>query len=1455
MDISTKLAQIPVKLKNKGKAYYDEGLVSECTYDEEENTFNAVVYGSYLYHTSISFKGQDIDEIICSCPVEGLCKHAVALMYYIKEHAHTYKSFIKSTSNKQINLDNIYEETLLFHQNENKLKDIINFSYHFNFNHQLIINLYDFHERVYRVFCALKDKVHNEHLKLYIHTYLKNYVSKQSSITPIKRTLSEIGDPFLKELYYESIILNRIDLLYSDYKNVPNLMNQIINTLDKYRRFDILMDIHDEVFFNKLAKAVGQSDKITLKVIFKFLHEKTPNVFDEVLTELSKVEAKQIFEKTVTKILTLEEALYYKKVIDIPIDYKKIHLTYEDILKNLEEIKMYDKDNFIWFIEEDMYNFGRQRLFSLEDYMMLLHSMNYTFDYDTNYMHFYYGHKLGFRPLKNTVNIVHKGLPNDIKKRYPRNYFYHHRTDAHPYEALLHLNSESDKEKLYVFDFYNHRGPLVIFDLEDDIFEPLDEYTYMRIDRFKDSFLNVDTTPEIDNNYQELKVQLSQNRLRYQEAKKEVETNKYIDTLISELQDEVVIQTHEKVDLEVILSLSNMLMYHSNVYVVREDTLFGLKVGINHKYFVKSLEQFIDLVENRQTHSYGVKLAFNHHINNFSLKAQKIINVLESSRGFYPINNNIGGLLSQKNSTLLFSILKGESIYLHGADFDKRYQLIHYKTEDFKIEFKLHNKGYTLNLEDIMHDESMILIYKEVDLYINLKDKYMQSLSYANDREKKLVHFLLLNENFDVSSAMPKLISKVIPLLGEDVKVDDALLKIVESNKLTIESYFDFDDKLDIIYLEFKVYKNEVLLDNNLINKYDVTFIKYLNLLATFGFNDYKLTNQQDILVFLSADLAPFKAFGKVYRTNAIVQKSVVQKIQASISVTLVDNMLKTHIESKLLDQKHLKKVLEAYRLGKKYILVNDNVILLQTDEIRHLNQFLEKNDIQLTKLEASEKPIYEVFKLDNEEKHLKVHIEDNLKMIINDIIHYKNFEIKNKPSMYPLLKKYQIDGLKWLHVLAKHKLGGILADEMGLGKTLQMISFLESSDSGLSMVVCPKSLIYNWAHELIKFGSNIKPLIFVGTKDMREAILEDVRNSKDKTLIIVSYDTLRNDIEYFKDINLTTLILDEAQHIKTSSALKTKAVKMLNATNKFILTGTPIENSIFDLWSMFDFMMPGYLYSQTKFKKLGDKVHESDKDTMDFLITKTKPFILRRTKKEVLKELPEKIEEVMYASFDGKHKSMYDAYLLEVKSKLEDEDVTKFDLLKDITRLRQLCISPKLVYDNYEDEHVKLDVIYDLVKEAIDSNHKVLVFSSFVKALDLLKLYFDEKDYYMLTGETKAKDRMEMSEEFNNNKSDKKVFLISLKAGGTGLNLTGADVVIHMDPWWNLAAENQASDRAHRIGQKRSVTVYKVVMKDTIEEKIILLQNKKRELFEQMIEHKIDIEKLDSDDYKFILS
>ena len=154
--------------------------------------------------------------------------------------------------------------------------------------------------------------------------------------------------------------------------------------------------------------------------------------------------------------------------------------------------------------------------------MMLLHSMNYTFDYDTNYMHFYYGHKLGFRPLKNTVNIVHKGLPNDIKKRYPRNYFYHHRTDAHPYEALLHLNSESDKEKLYVFDFYNHRGPLVIFDLEDDIFEPLDEYTYMRTDRFKDSFLNVDTTPEIDNNYQELKVQLSQNRLRYQEAKKEL---------------------------------------------------------------------------------------------------------------------------------------------------------------------------------------------------------------------------------------------------------------------------------------------------------------------------------------------------------------------------------------------------------------------------------------------------------------------------------------------------------------------------------------------------------------------------------------------------------------------------------------------------------------------------------------------------------------------------------------------------------------------------------------------------------------------------------------------------------------------------------------------------------------------------------------------------------------------
>ena len=439
--------------------------------------------------------------------------------------------------------------------------------------------------------------------------------------------------------------------------------------------------------------------------------------------------------------------------------------------------------------------------------------------------------------------------------------------------------------------------------------------------------------------------------------------------------------------------------------------------------------------------------------------------------------------------------------------------------------------------------------------------------------------------------------------------------------------------------------------------------------------------------------------------------------------------------------------------------------------------------------------------------------------------------EVNGVKELNGILRNYQLTGVNYLLSLSEMNFGGILADEMGLGKTIQLIAFLLHKKNKRSLVVTPTSLIYNWKEEFEKFAPSLNIGIIHGSKSTRNRILD---NKEDYDVLLTTYGTIKNDIEFYKNEIFDYCIIDEAQNIKNPKAQNTKIIKEINAKVKFALTGTPIENSLIELWSIFDFIMPGYLFDEKKFKK--KFVNRSEKE-IEELKSLIKPFILRRLKKDVITELPEKIEKKYYVPMTSEQKLAYKNYMKEVKLKLktgEDDNITIFSYL---TRLRQICQDPILVNKDYTGDSGKLNVALEIIEEVIEDNNKMLVFSQFTSVLKKIEeeLNIRKIKNKYLDGSTSAKERIKLVSEFNDSK-EPEIFLISLKAGGTGLNLTSAKFVMHMDPWWNPAIEDQATDRAHRIGQKNIVEVIKLIAKDTIEEKIIQLQEDKREIINSVM-------------------
>lgn len=615
------------------------------------------------------------------------------------------------------------------------------------------------------------------------------------------------------------------------------------------------------------------------------------------------------------------------------------------------------------------------------------------------------------------------------------------------------------------------------------------------------------------------------------------------------------------------------------------------------------------------------------------------------------------------------------------------------------------------------------------------------------------------------------------------------------------------------------------------------------------------LSDEEAAGTLLYGGLAELERVGEVFTTPAFDRLFNDKALRVQIGLSISGNLIDMDVHSSDVSKEELAQILQSVQRKKRFHRLKSGAIaLLEELDVRSLERLSIDFGVKPADIEAGhiEVPVYHAFFLDREysDAHRNEDFEDYIDRFDNELLY--DFDLPS--HLTGELRPYQVDGYRWLRKLSAIGFGGILADEMGLGKSLQTISYLSEvfatgQVASPALVVSPASLVYNWAEEFAKFAPDMRVCVIDGPRESRAA----KRAMADVQVFVASYDAVRMDVESFSETSYSVAVLDEAQYIKNQATKTSRAVRRLKAQHRFALTGTPIENRLSEIWSIFDFLMPGFLGSYMQFKRRFEMdILGGDEDAAHRLKSLIGPFVLRRLKEDVLADLPEKQETVVSVPLDGEQAKLYLACeqglresLLEARRARKEgagaggapdaanagAEGIKVDVLAELMRLRQVALDPSLAYDGFSGMAAKTKAILELVEQSADSGRKALVFSQFTGYLDILKAELDERGvrYYEITGATDKRRRVDMVNSFNGD--DVPVFLVSLKAGGTGLNLIGASVVIHADPWWNAAAIDQATDRAHRIGQKSMVSVYKMIAKGTIEERILKLQESKRKL------------------------
>ena len=890
--------------------------------------------------------------------------------------------------------------------------------------------------------------------------------------------------------------------------------------------------------------------------------------------------------------------------------------------------------------------------------------------------------------------------------------------------------------------------------------------------------------------------------------------------------------------------------FHLNLLISnlnKEDNI-NVKFTANYNTFTSYKLSYIQLVQNIQHKNQLLglgrkKLEVPYSFSLFDEESKKVIDYVQSiynsneNRYYSPLESRIYETKNMQNLILLF---KNDVIYL-----DKIPYKVRLKELRPKIDIK---DDYTLVSQKIEGYECLL----DTDLYYS-KETYTIDI-VSNNKNYNKVYKLVSNSPVTSIERFKDSFKYTIYLNFEEFfEASQKIKRELKLNALDINAYFDFNVKNEItVNTKFFINDTEISVEK-LKDDALLVYNRYLELLDKYGFKDDVLSDQGLIWQFLNSDLSLLKSICNIYLSDKIKEKKLVKFYPPFIKIKNTDSMLNVFLEESEYSDEELYEIFKAIKNKRKFILLKDNIINLENKESEEFALLAKELDLIQNNsfVENRILPPYFAFKV--KDSALVDTKNEFVEALYNDFKNFKSFD-NEVPKVKAELRPYQIDGFKWLSVVYKNQVGGVLADDMGLGKTLETIAFIESLNIQKPiLIVAPTSLIFNWMNEFEKFSENEKIVPLYGDSTTRKENIKRIKNDQ-KITYITSYDSLRNDIDEYKEKDFNLVILDEAQFIKNTQAKKTQSVKKLNAAHRLVLTGTPIENSVLDLWSIFDFLMPGYLPTLEDFKRLS----ENNPEYLKVIKRSVAPFILRRVKQDVLKDLPNKYEVIVSCEMDEKQRKTYDAVKKIAADTLNTSDKKAiFSVLPYLMKLRQTCITPSLFDDNYKGESGKLNTLFNIVDEEIDNGNKVLIFSQFVEALNIIEKYLKKEDikFFKITGQTSSKDRLRICETFNTN-NRYKVCIISLKAGGTGLNLTGANVVIHLDPWWNYAVEEQASDRAHRIGQTRNVKVIKLICENSIEQRVIELQNIKKDIVKQVVSSDdSSITSLTKDDIKFILS
>ncbi len=928
----------------------------------------------------------------------------------------------------------------------------------------------------------------------------------------------------------------------------------------------------------------------------------------------------------------------------------------------------------------------------------------------------------------------------------------------------------------------------------------------------------------------------------------------------------------ESVEIEPTLYLVNDMQKELEV---------SFKMGKTRKYILRDLYKFSEDMQKGNIAKYGKELEFKHSIDSFTKDSQALAKLIVSKSLEYNEFSKLGTYhftISKRYKTNfklkyslldeLFTLLVGKKIAIEDYDYEKAYGMITLEEGDPSFDLEIVDMGIK-GLSVISNSEKYYVFEGQEYAYVLYKDKLHRCSNEFKTKVLPLIEKLSHDPEGKITIPIHSATSfceYVIPALKNSTNliVADELLEKYKAEKLGTKIYLDIDGKGNIVAEvkfcygddEFNPFDKDLVVscNRNIIEEARAKeLFKMYNFVINFKKHVIYLSNEDDIYAFLTEGIDKFMEKFEVLVTDKLKNKQIITQKTFNMGVRIENNFLEIDFNELGLDENELKDIFKRYKLRKKYYRLKDgSFINIDSDGIGALVNLAKTLNITEKEIVSGnvEIPRYRALYIDNLAKNdnlnLNINLDNEFRNIVKNIKDIDDTNFEEPEELKGVLRSYQKTGFNWLKTLEKYGFGGILADDMGLGKTIQIIALLldqKNTEGKTSIVVCPSSLYINWEKEIAKFSNNkIKTLIVSGNAEQRESLIKTI---KDYDVVITSYDLLKRDIEQYKDLKFKYVIADEAQYIKNNNTKNAKALKELKSDVRFALTGTPIENSLSELWSIFDFIMPGYLYSYKKFKDEFESViiKENDKETMDKLQKLVAPFILRRIKKEVLKELPDKTEQIMYSKMDEEQLKLYKSYLALAKVKMKQEiasngfEKSKFKILSLITRLRQICCHPKLFLEDYTGESSKLNQCLEIIEGAVAAKHKILLFSGFTSMFDILTKELEQRgiEYSMLTGQTKVDTRIEMVDEFN--KDDNiKVFLISLKAGGTGLNLTGADMVIHYDPWWNISAQNQATDRAYRIGQRNNVQVFKLISENSIEEKIQKLQDKKQDLTDSVI-------------------